>query len=294
MGWGVEGGAVAGDEVHRVFENFVDEGLVDGVGFGGEAVEEGVVAEAVDDAWGSAGEAGDFGDGFGGEVGFLAALAPRRGDSEAMLDVGGDFFEGEGFEVVGECDALAELFEVGLGDFVAEFGLADEDDLEEFVGGGFQVGEHAEFFEDFVGEVLGFVDDDDDEAVFGKLLDEELVDGEEHAGFVGVGGCFDGELVADEADELGGVEVGVADEGDLGVVLEVPEEEVRDEGFAGADFTGEEYEAAALFDGVDEVGESFVVSRCFEEEAGVGGVAEGEELEIVVVEVHGFCPAEVE
>ena len=194
--------------------------------------------------------------------------------------------------MVGEGDALAELFEVGLGDFVAELGLADEDNLEELVGGGFEVGEHAEFFEDFVGEVLGFINDHDDEAVFGELLDEELVDGEEHAGLVGVGG--DGELVADEADELGGVEVSVADECDLGVVFEVLEEEMGDEGFAGADFAGEEDEAAALFDGIDEVGEGFVVAWGFEKEGGVRGVAEGKLLEIVVLEIHGICPAEVD
>ncbi len=284
---GVHGGAGVGvlarGEVHGVFEDFVDEGFVDGVGFGGEAVEEGVVAEAVDDAGGASGEACNFGDGVRGEACVVGVCAGNR---EAVVDVGGDFFEGERFEMVGEGDALAELFEVGLGDFFAELGLADEDDLEELFGGGFEIGEHAEFFEDFVGEVLGFINDDDDEAVLGKLVDEELVDAEEHGGLVGGVGDGDGEFVANEADELDGVEVGVADEGDLGVVFEVAQEEVGDEGFAGADFAGEQDEAAALFDGIDQIGEGFIVARGFVKELGIGGVAEGELFEVVVREVH--------
>jgi len=195
-----------GDQVHGVFQYAIDDGFVDDMRIGGEAVEEGVVAQAVDQAGGSAGEAGDLGDGFGGEDGKVAvqAAGPSTacGDFQAMLNVLGDFLKGQRLEVIAEGDALAKLFEVGLRDFVAEFWLADEDDLQEFVGGRLQIGEHAQFFEDFVGEVLGFVDDDDDEAILGELLNQEAIETHEHGGFVGAGWDGDVKFVADEADQL--------------------------------------------------------------------------------------------
>jgi len=277
--------------VERVLEDAVDEGFVDEGGAGGEGEEERVVAKAVDDAGGAAGEMSDAGDGFRGKKGFSPTF--RGGDLEAVQDVVGDFVERQRSEVVGQSDPLAKLFEVRLGDFVAKLGLADEDDLDQFFARGFEVGKHAKFFEDLVGKVLSFVNDDDDEAVLGELMNEELVEGDEHGGFVGVGrmgwgvGELDGKFVAEESDELRTVEVSVANESELGVVFESSDEHVCEECFAGADVAGEEDETAALLDGVNKTGERFVVTWRFEKEVGVGRVAEREVLEVVMAEVHG-------
>ena len=85
-----------------------------------------------------------------------------EGEGEAVLDVGLDLGVVEGAEFVEDEDALAELAEAAFGEASLELGLADQDDLEEFLGVGFEVGEEAELLHDFEGEVLGFVDDEDD------------------------------------------------------------------------------------------------------------------------------------
>src|SRR5258706_9527594 len=55
--------------------------------------------------------------------------------------------------------ALAQLAQLRLLQALFEFRLPDQNDLQEFFGEGLQIGEHADFFEHFVGEVLGLVDD---------------------------------------------------------------------------------------------------------------------------------------
>ena len=105
---------------------------------------EGFIANVVDDAWDAAAGAVDFMEGKGGEFYVTVAL----GDGEAVVDVFAGLFEGEGFEVVMDEDALFELAEVLLVEDGLEFGLAHEDDLEEFFLIGFEVGEESNLFED--------------------------------------------------------------------------------------------------------------------------------------------------
>ena len=135
--------------------------------------------------------------------------------------------------------------------------------------------ESIQFFENLVGEVLGLVDDDDDEAVLGKLLDKELVQGHEHRGLVGLGVDLDGELIADQANKLGTVQVRIANQGDLGVVFEVLEQQVGHQRLARPDFAGKQHEAAALFDGINQVCERLVVPGRLVEEARIRCVPEG-------------------
>ena len=115
-----------------------------------------------------------------------------------------DLIERQRLKMIRQCNALAKLFKVRLRNFVTQFRLADEHDLQQFVAGGFEIGEHAELFEHFVGEILRFVNDHDHQPILGKLLDQELIEAHEHRGFVGLGMHGDGKFVTDQADQLGG------------------------------------------------------------------------------------------
>ena len=93
-----------------------------------------------------------------------------------MLDVLADLAVAQGVEMVADGDALAQLAEAVLVEAVAQFGLAHEDDLQKFALVGFQIGKEAHLFEQFAGEVLGFVNNKDGVLAALDLLEEEAVD----------------------------------------------------------------------------------------------------------------------
>jgi len=217
-----------------------------------------------------------------------------EGEGEAVLDVGLNLGVVEGAEFVKDEDALAELAEAAFGEAGLELGLADEDDLQEFLGVGFEVGEEAELLHDFEGEVLGFVDDEDD-VLAG--VDAAQEGGVEAAGEVGVvegegavgGGVGDfAEFAEDGGEEFAFGEAGVENEGgfDAGGV-EFVEEGAAEGGFAAADFAGEDDEAGFLGEAVAEVGEGVVVGGAEVKETGVGGDVEGHHAETEELLVHG-------
>lgn len=175
---------------------------------GGEAVSagapgelEGEFGEAVEGAGDAAGELVEEGGGFGFEE-----LAGRvAGGVEAVGEVGGSLLGGgERAEVVAEADALVEGGD-GL-DAMAEVGLADEEDGEEGGAAAVEVGEPAEALEGVGGEVLGFVEEEDDVVAGVGLGFEEGADAVEAVevagGWGGVRGVEPGEEGGDEFVEV--------------------------------------------------------------------------------------------
>ena len=65
-------------------------------------------------------------------------------------------------------------------ELVGELRLADQHDLDQLVGRGLEVGEHAEVLERLDRHVLRFVHDEDDVAALLVLLDEHLVQAIHH------------------------------------------------------------------------------------------------------------------
>ena len=120
----------------------------------GAGIDEGVLAKDVDHAGNSASVAVNEVDGLGREN-FLEG----SGDAKAFADVILSLRKREGGGAAVNGDALADVAKFGLRKLVVKFGLTGEEDLEEFVAGGFQIEEQAELFEGLGGEALGFVDD---------------------------------------------------------------------------------------------------------------------------------------
>ena len=55
--------------------------------------------------------------------------------------------------------ALAQLPQLGLLQALFEFGLSHQNDLQQLLGEGLEIGQHADLFQHFVGKVLRLVDD---------------------------------------------------------------------------------------------------------------------------------------
>ena len=74
-------------------------------------------------------------------------VAGRAGDAQAMAHVGERVFARQRFQVEARRDALRELAQVVAGEQVAQFRLADQDDLQELLRLGLEVGEQPHLLE---------------------------------------------------------------------------------------------------------------------------------------------------
>jgi hypothetical protein len=246
-----------------------------------ETGEETFIAESVDESGNAFGVGIDSPKGSDGEDGF----AIGAGDLEAVLDVGPEFPAFEGIDVETDGDPLSELAKAVIVQAVSELRLAEQDDLEQFAIFGFEVGEESDLFEEFGGEVLGFVDDQDGVAAVEEEIDKELIESGE--GFEAVH-AFGVETIleGDGTEELVGIEDGIEDEGGGVVFAEFLEDGAADGGFAAADLAGELNEALAFADTVDEVVEGFTVSGVVKKVARVGRQIERRFLQAVKVQIH--------
>ena len=77
-------------------------------------------------------------------------------------------------EMVVDRDPLDELPQLGALEEDAQLGLAHEDDLQEVIGLGVHIGEHAQLLQRLGREILGLVDDQRHPAALGIALDQVI------------------------------------------------------------------------------------------------------------------------
>lgn len=209
-------------------------------------------------------------DGAVGKVGVTLSA----GHEEAEADIFFGFAEGKGREVVVNEDALAELAEGIVTEFRFQFGLSDEEDLEEFAGIGFEVGEEADMFEGLERHILGFVDDEDNFAALADQEEEEFIELIEKI-LAGTGWFGNAQFAKDGLKELGIGEFWIEDEcGGDGLGFQLGEQLAAEGGFAAADLTGKDDEALFFANAVTEVLHGFLVTGREVEEARIWGNVE--------------------
>jgi len=133
--------------------------------------------------------------------------------------------------VEAQADALRKLHELRRVQFLVEFGLARQDDAQHLVLGGLDAREHAHLFEDARREVLRLIDDQQDLAVRGVLLDQELVQGGEQFGLAHLEG-LEAELHEHRLQELQGRHLRLVDLRDDDVRVQFLEEGLDQRGLA--------------------------------------------------------------
>lgn len=174
------------------------------------------------------------------------------------------------------------MAELGL-----QLGLADEDDLEELAGVGFQIGEEADVLKGIEGHILGFIDDEDDLAALFDEFEQVLVELFEQF-LTGPARFGDAEFAEDTLEQLGIGEARIEDEGGFdGLGFELGEELSTKGGFAATDFAGEHDEALAFADAVAQVFDGLLVTGGEIEEARVGGYVERAAVQPEEALIHG-------
>ncbi len=210
------------------------------------------------------------------------------GDLQAVLDISHRFLGPQGQQVVTRGDPLGELAQLRPVHEAFQLGLTEEQNLEQFVGGGFQVGQQPDLLQDLGAQVLGFVDDQHrppSRGMGGQEVPVEPVDQDLDAG--GSLRVVDVQLVADGGHQFGAVQLGVEDQGHVDQVGNLLEEASAQGGFAGAHLAGDLNEPPHLAHAVQKVRQGLPVLLAQEKKARVGRQGKRLFLELKIVEVHG-------
>ena len=101
-------------------------------------------------------------------------IAGPTDDPQAMLDIGADFLELHGRQMMRRDDPLAQLLEpLRAGDALAEFGLAEQEDLQQRLPAELEIAQHPQLFQCIAAHILGFIDDEQGAPPFPCLMMEE-------------------------------------------------------------------------------------------------------------------------
>ena len=169
-------------------------------------------------------------------------------------------------------NALCQLTQILPGKQVPKLGLADQDDLQQFLFRGLQVGQQPHLLKHVARKVLRLVDDEYDAASVGMSLEQLPVQG--------IHQCLDAapdfrrkdsEFLANGLEELDDREARVQNDGDVGVIRELVLQQSAHEGrLAGSDLTGELHETATLGNAVNKVRECLAVTFAHKQITRVG------------------------
>src|SRR6266852_1050049 len=180
-------------------------------------------------------------------------VAVRSGDTQALADVPAGLLESERSGATAKGDALTELAKVMTLEFVFQLGLAGQDDLKELVARSLKIEEQPDFLEGAGLQTLGFIDDEDRGLTGLVAFEQPAIEGEQLVALQG-GVAGDAEIVEDEIEKVIRLDARVEDERGGHLLLGEPiEQAAKLHGFARADFAGEEDQALAGANTVDQL-----------------------------------------
>ena len=247
---GVTGQGLVGGAVNQAF--------ADGLLFARITGHQGAVGDDVDQARNAAGTLEQRAHAKPRERHMLAS-----GNRHAVLDVGLGLGGIQRGQVITRGDALGKLAQFRAIEHVAQLGLAKQDDLQQLLRRRFQVGQQADLLQRIQGQVLRLVDDQHHAQALRVGIQQigvECIRQPLEAAMLA--GDVELELLADGLDHLHGRELGIEQQGNLGVFRQLFEKQAAEGGLAGADFAGELHEAtaAALADAIQQVRERIAVA----------------------------------
>ena len=210
---------------------------------------------------------------------FQGTLGERNGtpqppNAHAVLDVFACFTLGQCFQVEAGNDPLCQLLQLRARDHLPQFGLADQDHLQQLALWRLQVGEQAQLLQHVGCEVLRLIDDEDVLLAFGVARQQVFIERIEV--ILDGGGSNAGvvhrylELVADGLEEIGDRQLRVEDVGHPTMLGHLLQETSADGGLASADFAAEQDEPTAAPDAIEKMCESLPVALTHEEVVRVG------------------------
>ncbi len=157
-------------------------------------------------------------------------------------------------------DSLCQLAQLLALQGFTKLRLADQKYLQQLVGVGFQIGEHANLLQHIGSQVLCLVDHQNGALPFRVGLQQVVVEPvQEHFERGLVGGEFDTELVTDRLQQFRGGQRRIENQRDVHLFRQLLEKCTADGRLAGAHFTRQEYKPATLPNSVEQMCQCFTV-----------------------------------
>ena len=209
------------------------------------------------------------------------------GDGQAMTHVGARLVGAQRIELPAYADPLTELTQAALVELAIEFGLTEQQDLDQLVATGLEIREESNLFERVLGEGLRFIDDQQDALVRSFLFDEEGVE-LVHQRAAPEAFCGQVELGADRLKEFEGGSARVEEKGELGVAVEPLEQGAAERRLASAHFARDRDEPLPLLDSVQKMSKGLPVGTGEVEESGIRAQHEGFFTQAIERGIHGL------
>ena len=215
--------------------------------------------------------------------------ARRAGNLDPVAHVFGGLGKRKRGQVVARGDPLRQLAQRWSRQQFAQFGLAQQDDLQQLVGSGFEIGQQAHLLQRLATHVLGFIDDQHRPIAAGVYRQQALVEP--------LAQCFesvlarldlDPELATDGTQQFARFEHRIQDQRDAGVFRNLFEQQAAQRGLAGADLASQldKATAAAPSNSIKQVGQCVLMALAQEHEAWIGRDRKRPFLETVELFVH--------
>ena len=209
------------------------------------------------------------------------------GDSQAVIDIGPDLFPVKRLQMVARGNALRQLAHFRAGEYIEQFGLAENDNLQQFALMGFQIGQQAQLFQYRCRQILCLVDNKYGFFIITVAFNQELVN-QVGIGFYAVAGfgVRDFQFVADGFQQFDFADLGVEQQGDVGLLGYLFQQAAADGGLAGADFAGQQYAAAITVQAVNQMRQRLAMLRRHVQITRIGGDGKRRLPESKIVVIH--------
>ena len=210
---------------------------------------------------------------------------------QAVHDIGFDLARLHRFEMMRGDHALAQLFEfVRVREQLLEFGLAQQQRLQQRMRPELEVRQHPQFFERADRQVLRFVDDQQGAASVARFLVQEQLDRREIGGLVAAGDV-EPEAARGDVDHFLAVErAGDHLTHGHAIIVELLLEMRDQRRLARTDFAGDHHEAFALVEAIAEIAQRLLVRDALVIERRIGRELERPLAESIIFFVHRTDP----
>ena len=198
---------------------------------------------------------------------------------QTVLDVLGRLWCRQRIKVVTGNHPLRQLLHVRAFEHVAQFRLADQDDLQQLALVRLQVRQQAQLLEHLQRQVLCLIDDEHVAVPFGMAAQQVTVEqvdvGLHPADLRDAGAVRQVEFLADGLQQLRHGQLRVEDVGHMAAWWHLLQKAATHRRLAGTDFPGQQHEAAASFHAIQQVRQGLAVAVAHEQIAWIGGDRKG-------------------
>ena len=197
-------------------------------------------------------------------------ITPHTGNIKPVLQIGRQFLPVYCIQVVACRDPLIKLAKFRQSQDLLQFRLAKQNNLQQFLFRGFQVGQQAQLFEHLSGEVLGLINNQHLVPARSVGFQQILVDAVDQGFDTGIRLMRYFQFITNGRQQFPGGQARIQDQRNIHMCRRVFYEAATNRGFTGAHLASDHNETALPLHTVHQVRQCFLVAIAEVEISGVG------------------------